>query len=106
MAGWWETQPVPELSQGDVLADVPLGTVTHPIKYLKTAALKGGAPGWSEHLEWNSGRDGLGFYLERGKLSLAIVLSWGCQIDKPTRTKRLQVGLLKAMAELNESEQQ
>ena len=108
MAGseWWAASLHPVLSQGDVLVEVPFGTVTAPPKYLEPVPLKGNAPGgWKESLLWRPNKDGMGHYLDRGRPSAVMVLSWGCEIDKPSRTKRVQVGLLCSVAKLNSAEQ-
>jgi hypothetical protein len=105
-SAWWSSTLQPTLSQGDVLVDVPVGTVTNPPKYLKPAVLRQNLAGWSETLSFAADSQGMGHYVDRGRPCAAMVLSFGCELDKQKKKPRVQVGLLQPLAKLSESEQQ
>lgn len=102
---WWSNSLHPDLSQGDIVTNVPLGTVTTPPKYLYSAALKGNAAGWGETLDWRPDHNGIGHYLYRGRLAAAMVLSHDCDIDKPKGTHRVVVAVAIPRSALSAAEQ-
>jgi len=104
---WWRPELHPKLSQGDIISLVPLGSVTNPVKYLQSAALRGGAvSGWAETLNWKPDHDGMGHILYRGRVSCAIVLSHDCEIDKPNKGTRVIVSPVIPLSDLREQERQ
>lgn len=103
---WWLPSPTDVLSQGDVFIGLPIGCIGVPPKYLQKVGLKGNAPGgWQEVLEWKPDHNGVGSYLTRGKLASAIVLTYGCDVDKQRRTHRIVVAGVNAIASLSAEEQ-
>lgn len=82
MTGCWANQLKEELSQGDVLSQVLVGTASNPkVTLSKGLTRKGGATPWEESA-WKPDGNGLGFYLGRGRDVHVVVLSEDCEIDK------------------------
>jgi len=79
---WWAERLQKELSQGDIVVDLPVFQATQPVKHLKKATYKNNVPGWVESDE--SALDGArnGHFLATGKLCSAIVISHSCELDK------------------------
>ena len=103
---WWLDAVRPELSQGDVLPSAPIAIALVPLRHLRSAPLKSGAPGgWSESLEFKSDENGVGHFLYRGKIGPAVVLSHDCEIDKATKNKRITIAPLIPLDRLNADEQ-
>lgn len=82
-AAFWAEAPAVELSQGDLIAGVWVGSQFHPRASLKRGPTqKGGATTWLEGTELAVGSDGFGHFLARGKESYALVTTESCEIDK------------------------
>lgn len=80
---YWAESLATELSQGDLLEGVWVGSQFHPRAGLQRGpTAKGGAVTWIELSEWKSGADGRGHFLARGRSTSALVLSQSCEIDK------------------------
>lgn len=79
---WWAENLESNLSQGDIVSAFPIGTLTHPVKYLKKGTFPKGQTGWLElndpHLDGNSRTH----YLAQGKILHGLVVSHSCDIDK------------------------
>jgi hypothetical protein len=104
---WWLPSPASVLSQGDIIVDVPIGTVTNPVKYLQKAALKGNSPGgWQESLKFKPDHNGMGNYLAHGRLARVIVLTYGCEVDKDKKKHRIVVAAVNAISNLSSEEQE
>ena len=86
MAGPWAGNLRPELSQGDLLSPVPVGSVAAPERHLKRGATqKHGVLTWQETGVWHPEPDGRGLFLALGRKLNAVVLSHDCEIDKEKR---------------------
>ena len=84
MAGPWEKELKPDLSQGDLLSLVLVGTAVQPKTALARGPTKaGGAVSWLTS-PWKpvAGGNGLGSFLARGYETAVIVVTEDCEIDK------------------------
>ena len=90
---WWAPHLKAELSQGDVLAPVLIGSVQHPILYLKKGpVLKVNVQSWVPSSDFISNPgDGLGNFLGKGRVVNAIIVSHDCEIEKPRRGTRILI---------------
>jgi hypothetical protein len=78
----WAINLKPELSQGDLLSLVLVGTATNPRTSLtRGQTKKQGVQSWDESV-WKEAGDGIGHYLAKGRNANVIVLSQDCEIDK------------------------
>lgn len=76
-----ETTPARELSQGDIVADIPYGLVDRPLRIARTGPPWIGEPHEAERPQAFSS-ERAEHVLAPAKLDLAMVLWHGCQIDK------------------------
>jgi hypothetical protein len=79
---WWATTPVASLSQGDVIGNVPVAVVVHPLAPLEKKDLVGQRGAWVPLQAWTPDKDEMGHVLGKGRLIPVIVLTESCQIDK------------------------
>lgn len=82
---WWLDDLNPKgLSQGDIVAQILSGAADQPVKYLeKTPLEKGSKKSWLESSVFQPFKtDNRGFYIARGRLTHAIVVSHSCELDK------------------------
>lgn len=73
---WWAEQLQADLSQGDIVTDLPIFHATNPVKHLKKATYKNSVSGWIES------DTPVREFLAEGKQSKAIVISHSCDLDK------------------------
>jgi hypothetical protein len=92
VADCWADQLKAELSQGDLLSSVLVGTAANPKAELtrgqplaKGPTRRGGGNSWDESA-WKPDGNGLAFYLARGRDINVVVLSEDCEIDKDSGT--------------------
>lgn len=82
MLDFWAAGIAPELSQGDLLSGVWVGSSVSPRKALQAGqTLKGGTATWVEG-GWKPAADGAGNFLARGRDVESIVISQSCELDK------------------------
>ncbi len=79
---WWAEQLQDKLSQGDVIADLPVFQATQPVKHLKKTTHKNNVAGWAESDVPVFDGEKKGYFLATGKLVPAIVISHSCELDK------------------------
>jgi hypothetical protein len=85
---WWLPQVAKDLSQGDIVSALPLGSAFHPFAPVQKETGKQGSRVWIES-NWNADNDGFGYFLARGRIVHALVISHSCKIDKSRRNQRL-----------------
>lgn len=85
---WWADHVHEELSQGDIVAELPFVLSTSPPQYLRHANMKRGASGWAESDTPVKHRDQRVRFLGVGKVTAGLVLSHCCELDKSDRGKR------------------
>jgi hypothetical protein len=82
---WWASDLKPELSQGDVLAEVPGASLVFPLTYLNPRPARQPLtvyePSLTPFSKAKKGDDRT-FMLSNGEVAGAIVLSYDCEIDK------------------------
>jgi len=82
VADCWEGVLKPDLSQGDLLSVVLVGTAAAPQTALKRGSTKkGGGESWDSS-PWKPEGNGIGHFLGKGRNVAVIVLSQDCEIDK------------------------
>jgi hypothetical protein len=83
---WWASELKQELSQGDVIADVPGGALVHPLTYLNPRPAKAGQtlyePSGTPFSKSGKKGDERTFFLSNGEVAGALVLSHDCEVDK------------------------
>lgn len=78
----WDTQLKPELSQGDLLSLLLVGTAaTPPTSLTRGQTKKHGGESWDTSA-WKADGNGQGYFLAKGRKVNVIVLSQDCEIDK------------------------
>lgn len=78
----WNTQLKPELSQGDLLSLVLVGTAASPRTFLtRGQTKKQGEESWNAST-WKDDGNGQSHFLGKGRNVNVIVLSQDCEIDK------------------------
>lgn len=82
---WWAPELQPELSQGDVLADIPGAVLVFPLTFLNPRPAKHEQtvyePSPTPFSRSKKGDDRL-LMLSNGEVAGALILSYGCEIDK------------------------
>lgn len=79
---WWAEKVQENLSQGDIVTNLPFLIPTSPLKYLKHENLRGNRPGWSESATPVPLKDGRVQIVGLGKSLPGIVISHDCELDK------------------------
>lgn len=79
---WWAGQLQDKLSQGDIVADLPIFQAMKPVKYLKKTTYKNNISGWVESVEAIVDGERKAHFLAIGKLAPGIVISHSCELDK------------------------
>ncbi len=103
-AKWWAQEIQPELSQGDVIADLPVLGLNHPTRYLKKdGTSKGGTISWLESATPHSDKDGKINFLAKGRHVGVLVLSHSCELDK--NKKRVIVAPIDSITVVSEEHQ-
>ncbi len=97
MDAWWASTPDPRLSQGDIVAPVPIGALAHPPTAIKKATFKGDVSGWA----YDHG-DSPERYVYRGDPGPVVVLSHSCEIDKNEKKRRILVAPIFSATRLGE----
>lgn len=94
-AGWWAQHVKSELSQGDIVAPLLIGSPHNPTTYLTRGTTgKNGVPQWAslQKFQVDQGDSmGLGFFLGKGLNNHVLIVSHDCEIDKPKNTTRVLV---------------
>ncbi|MBI4190299.1 MAG: hypothetical protein HY525_07140 [Betaproteobacteria bacterium] len=85
---WWGEQVESDLSQGDIVANLPIFLLVSPLKYLRHTNLRGNTPGWMDSDSPVVDRDGRTRLHAIGKSLPGLVLSHSCELDKRDRRKR------------------
>ena len=81
MSTYWADEVAAELSQGDLLQNIWVGTSTNPRRGLQAGStLPKGIKSWIEG-DWKES-DGFGHFLARGQNISAVVISQSCELDK------------------------
>lgn len=100
---WWLDEVSKEPEQGDILDLLPLARVIYPVKAIAKHSFKGGQ-GW---IDVPAPTHGLDFFAQaKGKHSHALLLSHGCQIDKPNNNIRIQLAPIAPLANLTEAQRE
>lgn len=82
MSDFWAAKIAAELSQGDLLTGIWVGSSVAPRKALhKGSTGSKGLVNWAES-DWKPDSEGVGHFLARGRDLPSIVLSHSCEIDK------------------------
>lgn len=88
--GWWLADLRAEVSQGDAFADVPFSILVDPLTHLRFAEQAKGKRGWAESVEAVLHKTTQRNHaLAALKISLGILLSHDCEIDKAKDRHRL-----------------
>jgi hypothetical protein len=99
--GWWATKLESRLSQGDVLEQVLIGAPTRPPVFLAKAMIAGKRVVWEEQLHLEPDNDGLGYFLARGRVVPAIVVSHDCTMDNDGKRSRVAVAPMAPISSLS-----
>lgn len=102
LSGWWLPEKFPNLSQGDVVARLPLGIPTSPLIHLSKKTLSGNQSAWVEGPPNDDSESG--FLLIKTRRLLSIVLTHDCQLDKSKRKPRVQLAPVIELDRLNSEE--
>lgn len=79
----WASALAGDLSQGDLVSDIWVGSQAAPRTALtRGPTAKGGASVWHGGPAWRPEADGRGYFLAQGRSAYALVLSQSCEIDK------------------------
>jgi hypothetical protein len=88
---WWEPQIQAKLSQGDILKAICWGTSPpEGDSYLEKSSA-GGTRVWRESDSFKTDNDGIGYFLARGRIVPAIVLTHDCTIENDGPRARVLV---------------
>lgn len=100
-AGWWLPDLRAEISQGDVIADVPFSIAVEPLTHLRFAQGKGGKPGWaeSEQAVLHKGTQRM-HVLAAYRPRPGIILSHDCEIEKAKDRPRVLLAPVCKISEL------
>jgi len=103
---WWTPQLKSELSQGDVLSPIPIGSPHLPVTYLSKGRVEKGSQVWLQSSKWQPDGDGIGLFLGKGRVIHGLVVSHDCEIDKPSRSARVLIAPISQLDKLEESARQ
>ena len=106
MADCWEANLKPDLSQGDLLSLVLVGTASHPkTALMRGATRKGGAQAWEHSPAWKPILgNGRGYFLAEGVESLVVVVTEDCEIDKDSSSAPVSVAPIFPLALIQDIE--
>lgn len=99
---WWLPNPREELSQGDVLGPLNFYAPLWPLKHLRYQDFRGKGSGWAESDEAVTNKNGLVHVLGHVKSAPGIIISHGCEIDKPNKGTRVQIAMIIELKTLRE----
>lgn len=80
-----------ELSQGDILSQVIVGSSVSPLISLSKTTIKNSQQAWLPNSGWKPDNNQYGHYLSKGKMIYALVMSHDCEIDKNSKGSRILV---------------
>lgn len=103
---WWAPQIKSELSQGDILSPVLIGSSAVPETYLVKRQFRGGEQAWSPSSNWQPDGNGKGSFLGKGRIIHGIVVSHDCELDKKRRSARVLVAPISSLEKLLPEESQ
>jgi len=102
---WWLPDLNPELSQGDIVKDLPVWIASPSLVFLgDKRTVSGGQTGWRELSEPQSDDQGFAHLLVRARPYISIVLTHDCQLDKKKRPTRVQLAATSDIASLSGGE--
>jgi hypothetical protein len=105
-AGWWLLDPRIEVSQGDVVADVPFSILVDPLTPLQFADGPKGKPAWMQcEKPVVHKRTQRVHVLAALKPRAGIILSHDCEIDKTKDRPRVMLAPVAKISELPEKTQ-
>lgn len=101
---YWADGIESELTQGDLLQDVWVGSSVSPRRALESGNMKNTTPTWEEcGSALKPNHSGLGHFLARGRSGYAIVISHSCEIDKPRARVLVLVAQVTPLSQLNDA---
>jgi len=103
-AAWWESNLKPDLSQGDVVLDLPFWAPLPSNPPLQKETIPGGRTVWTEVDAPRVDDDGIYYLLARTRRAPGVILTHDCEIDKKRRSSRIQVAILLPLERLHASE--
>lgn len=104
---WWAEELKPELSQGDVVSDLPFWVPLNDLQCVEKKALPAPRPpAWLETTSLTPDAEGFFNFIARGRIAPGVVLSHDCELDKKRRNRRVQVALVSDIEKLSTDEKQ
>lgn len=104
---WWAEGPKPELSQGDVVIDLPFWVPLNDLQCVEKKALPAPRPpAWLETTGLTPDAEGFFNFIARGRIAPGVVLSHDCELDKQRKNRRVQVALVSDIEKLSTDEKQ
>lgn len=105
MSGWWSAQLHAQLSQGDVVAELPTTLCKFPVVHLRKQQFPKGITGWVPVDTPVLDKTDQSFnVLAKWRSSVSLVVSHSCDLDKPNNTRVLTVPIFE-MSTLTPDEQ-
>lgn len=86
---WWATELEPQLSQGDLIAELVFSLAVFPLAPLEKESVRG-KPAWVAG-DWKPDQAGRAEVLAAGRRTSGIILTHSCELDKPKARGRVQV---------------
>jgi len=102
---WWAATPTASLSQGDVIGDVPVAVVVHPLAQLTRQDAQRLGSVWVPSPTWQPDHQGMGNLLAKGRVIPVIVLTESCQLDKKESKDRVIIAPVYPASGLGPEEQ-
>jgi hypothetical protein len=103
---WWTDKVQENLSQGDVLEELPFLIPESPLKYLKHETLRGSREGWCASATPVPLPDGRIQIAGLGRKLPGIVLSHDCELDKSRETPRVIVAAVMPLNAVGRDQQE
>jgi len=97
----WRGTLEPNLSQGDIVRGVPIGSVVVPLTKLTARSFKGGISGYVIADGVAPDENGLFQLLARGPVADVVVLSHSCELDKNESKRRVIVAMVSPLSTLH-----
>jgi hypothetical protein len=102
---WWRTSLEERLSQGDLIANIPLAMCKFPVVHLTKGSGKNGKPLW-DIVDAPVLQNGAYHLLATSNSKHALVITHSCELDKGHRNRRVLVAPVTEVSTLDPAAQE
>jgi hypothetical protein len=103
-SGWWLPKINPDLSQGDIIRDLPVWIAAPALVFLENRTLPGDRKVWVESSAPKPDNNGFSHLLIKARHFVGVVLTHDCQLDKQAKKVRVQLAAATDIERVNSEE--